>query len=175
MVGVTSAGPFISRGPPPARRPHRDPVPSINVQLCPCSRSGESSCPLSTAFVANFSRRSWGATSSQVGVGGHLHYGLGPIRRNLRQMAPTLLCGEHGTTKGCSCCFGPVQFARARRVVRGAIRLVNVRGAVECVTPRCPFYGRTINRDVASGKDLLSRLTSTDLRNVWVGWHQVVI
>ena len=169
MVGVRGAESSTSRGPPLAKPLHHNAVPFTAVLLYPCSRSGESSCPLIVAFVANFTRRSWGATSSQVGVGGHLHYGLGPVRRHLRQMAPTLLCGEHGTTKGCSCCFGPVQFARARRVVRDTVRLVSVRGAVECVTPRCPFYGRTINRDVASSKDLLSRLTSTDLRNVWVG------
>ncbi len=94
---------------------------------------------------------SWGYSSGFI-FKGHLHFGLSRIRHALRQHWPTLLAREAFSSQRCCCCFGPVRLARARRLIHGTASTIRINGAVECLNPSCPLFGRTLARDLNAGE-----------------------
>ena len=96
------------------------------------------------------SRRSWGYRGANSPIKGHEDFGLGPIRRHLRQHQRVLISHEWRSTKLCCCCLTPVRYMR-RRVHDG---FKNVNGAVQCANPRCALYGRTLSRDHNAGTSI---------------------
>jgi hypothetical protein len=119
-------------------------------------------------------RSAWGYAGTGSTIKGNLHFGLGPLRKKLRQRSTVCITPEYNSSKTCCCCFNPVRLARGRRQrINGDSTITNnivrINGAVECTNANCQLFGRTLPRDSNAG-NLLTRLSiclSTILYLTW--------
>jgi hypothetical protein len=95
-----------------------------------------------------------GAAGTGVGgrIKGHARRGGKKMRREHSRYCPVAVTDEF-TSKVCVTCFQRLQYARSRRIVKGVVKTIRVKGSQECVNPECESFrrGHTIKaRDVNS-------------------------
>lgn len=71
-------------------------------------------------------------------IGGYQRRGGGKMREQHRRYCTVGMTNEFRTSKTCIYCYCQVRQARARRLVNGKVKFVNLHDAVECINPECP-------------------------------------
>ncbi|KAK3812952.1 MAG: hypothetical protein J3Q66DRAFT_347018 [Benniella sp.] len=85
-------------------------------------------------------------------IGGHERRGGGKMRKEHTKSCVVSMTNEYRTSQVCVFCFEPLRLSRARRVVGGQEKVVNLHGSIECINSRCEAFrcGYTRARDTNS-------------------------
>ncbi|KAI8350218.1 hypothetical protein B0O80DRAFT_375681, partial [Mortierella sp. GBAus27b] len=83
-----------------------------------------------------------GAAGTGIGsrFKGNFRLGGGRIREQHRQFGTVIITDEHMTSQRCCFCFTKTRPGRARRMVDGTQKIVNLHGVKECTNPTCPAF-----------------------------------